>query len=449
MNRRAVDASLVLAGQVLGLGLSFLAGLVAARVFEPSLRGEYALLTTVAAFVSVLAGFGFAEAIVYFYRRGEADARRTATSISFVNAATALLVVGAGLLLCPWLAARYFPVGGATAAWVALGAGLLGIVVRNGLVFLQARGDFLRSSAFSLLQPALFVAGLAAIGLSGGGFEAAVGAFLLSFALPSLLLLVPLLRQASASALDGAHLGRVARFSMKSYANVALSQVNYRVDIFLVGALIPDLAQLADYHIAATVAGLLWILPDAYATAMYPRLAGLATERERSAETMMAVRIVLAPVLLLAVGLALAAPVLVPLVFGPSYAGAAPLTLLLLPGVVGMSVSKVLSRYFLSSNRQQIAALGMALGIGVKVVTLLAWIPRWSIAAAALAASAGYLATFVLSGAAFVYDADLRREDFREFPRRELRTFLRLGRTAWQALSPADGERLPRSGGGP
>jgi O-antigen/teichoic acid export membrane protein len=435
MTRRSVDAGLVLGGQVVGLGLSFLAGLVAARVFEPALRGEYALLTTVAAFVSVLAGFGFAEAIIFFYRRGEADARRTVTSITFVNGTTSLLVVAAGFVLSPWLAARYFPVGGSAAAWVALGAGLLAIVVRNGLVFLQAQGDFLRSSAFALLQPAVFVAALAAIGLGGGSFAAAVGAFLLSYALPAVLLLAPLLRQASPAALDGAHIGRVARFSMKSYANVALSQLNYRVDIFLVGALIPELAQLADYHIACTVAGLLWILPDAYGTAIYPRLAGLATLRERSAETMLAVRVVLAPVLLLSLGLAVAAPLLLPLLFGQSYAGAVPLTLLLLPGVVGMSVSKVLSRYFLSSDRQQIAALAMAVGVAVKAAGLIALIPRWQIAAASLAASAGYLTTLILASAAFVLDADLRREDFREFPQREVRIFVRMAREAWQRFS--------------
>lgn len=435
MSRRSVDAGLVLAGQVIGLGLSFLAGLVAARVFEPALRGEYALLTTVAAFVSVLAGFGFAEAIIFFYRRGEADARRTATSITCVNGATALLVLAVGFVLCPWLAARYFPAGGSTAAWVALGAGLLGIVLRNGLVFLQAQGNFLRSSAFSLLQPAIFIAALAAIGLGGGSFAAAAGAFFLSFALPALLLLVPQLREASLAALDGPHLRRVARFSVKSYANVALSQLNYRVDIFVVGALIPDLAQLADYHIACTVAGLLWILPDAYATAIYPRLAGLATLRERSAETVLAVRVVLAPVTLLALVLAAAAPLLLPLLFGQSYAGAVPLTLLLLPGVLGMAVSKVLSRYFLSSDRQQIAALAMAAGVAVKVAGLFALLPRFGIAAASLAASAGYLATLVLAAGAFASDAELRREDFREFPQRELRIGLRVAGDAWRRFA--------------
>jgi O-antigen/teichoic acid export membrane protein len=448
MNRRSVDAGLVLAGQVLGLGLSFLAGLVAARVFEPALRGEYALLTTVAAFVSVLAGLGFAEAIVFFYRRGEADAGSTARSILLVNGVTAALVLAAGVALCPWLAARYFPAGGASAAWAALGAGLLGIVVRNGLVFLQARGDFLRSSAFSLLQPALFVAALAAIGLFGGTFAAAVGAFLLSFAVPSALLVTPLLRPARAAALDRAHLGRVTRFSLKSYANVALSQLNYRVDIFVVGALVPDLARLADYHIACTVAGLLWILPDAYGTAIYPRLAGLATPRERSAETVLAIRVVLAPVLLLALGLVLAAPWLLPFVFGASYAGSVPLTLWLLPGVVGMSVSKLLSRYFLSSDRQQIAALGMAAGVAVKLLALFAWLPAWGITAASLAASAGYLATLLLCGAAFLFDAELRRDDFREFPAREVRVGLRLARDAWRSATGDAQRKLPGSDAG-
>jgi O-antigen/teichoic acid export membrane protein len=434
MSRRSVDAGFVLAGQVGGLGLSFLAGLIAARVFEPALRGEYALLTTVAAFVSVLAGLGFAEAVIFFFRRGEADARRTATSITLVNALTGAIVLGAGLAVSPWLASRYFPVGGREAAWAALGAGLLGIFVRNALVFFQAQGDFRRSSVYSLVQPTLFVSALVAIGLGGGSFAAAVAGFLLSFAVPALLLSAPLLREVSVRSLDRAHLARVVRFSGKSYANVALSQLNYRLDIFLVGALVPDLGRLADYHIACMVTALLWILPDAYGTAIYPRLAGLASERERSSETMLALRIVLAPVFALAVALALTAPVLLPLAFGDAYAGAVPLTLWLLPGVVAMAASKVLSRYFLSCDRHQIAAFAMGAGVAVKTALLVAWLPGRGIAAAPVAASAGYLATLALAGAAFLVRAELRGDDFRAFPAREVRISMRLARDAWQRL---------------
>jgi len=434
---RSIDAGLVLAGSVAGLGLSFVAGLLVARLFEPALRGEYAMLTTVSAFVSVLAGLGFAEAIIYFYRRGEADERRTATSILFVNSATSLLVIAAAFALGPWLAGRYFPAGGLTAAWIAIGAGLLAIFQRNGSAFLQARGDFLRSGAVLFLQPAVFVAALVAIGASGARFEVAVLVFGLSFAVPAVLVLAPLLRLLAPRALDAAYLARATRFSAKSYLNVALSQLNYRLDLFVVGALIPDLARLADYHIASTLAGLLWILPDAYATAVYPRLAGLASPRERSAETVMAVRAVLVPVIVLAVGLALAAPLLVPLLFGVRYSGAVPLTLLLLPGAIGMSVTKVLSRYFLSSNRQQLAAVGMAVGVLIDVAALFVLIPRWGIAAASVAASGAYLASLAVAGSAFLFGAELRREDFRGFPGREVRSYLAAVRAAWRRLRSA------------
>jgi O-antigen/teichoic acid export membrane protein len=443
--RRSTDASLVLAGNALALGLAFLAGLLAARVFEPALRGEYAMLTSVCAFVSVLSGLGFAEAIVYFYRRGEADPQRTATSIVFVNAGIALLVLGAAVALGPWLATRYFPTGGVAAAWVAVGAGLLGIVQRNGNALFQARGLFLRSSGVLILQPAVFVAALAAIGATGASFAVAVAMFGISFVLPALVVLVPLLPQVSPRALDVAYLGRVARFSAKSYVNVALSQLNYRLDLFIVGALIPDLARLADYHIASTLAGLIWILPDAYATAIYPRLAGLASERERSAEALMALRVVLVPVVVLAIGLAVAAPLFVPLLFGERYAGAVPLTLLLLPGTVAMSLNKVLSRYFLGSNRQQVAAFGMAAGVIIDVVALVVLIPRWGVTAAPIAASAAYFASLAVSGSTFLIGAELRREDFRGFPGREIRAYLRVARAAWQRLRV--GRNLPRAGG--
>ena len=62
--------------------------------------------------------------------------------------------------------------------------------------------------------------------------------------------------------------------------------------------------------------------------------------------------------------------------------------------------------------------------------------------------AAAILVAFVLSGAAFLYDAELRREDFREFPRRELRLSLGLARAAWQRVFPPAGGTLPGSGAG-
>jgi O-antigen/teichoic acid export membrane protein len=433
--RRSVDAGLIFAGHVVGLGLAFLSGLVSARVLAPALRGEYAMLTTLAQTITVLAGFGFGEAVVYFYRRGDADTRRTATSILVMNAVAALSLLGVALWFGPWLAEQYFPTGGIVAAWIAVGAGLLGVVQRNGTAFLQARERFLQSSGIGLLQPAFFLAVLAAVAWVGWSFDTLVAMFLVTFALPALLVLAPLLPQTGARAVDAPYIGRVMRFSVKSYANVALGQLNYRIGLFVIGALIPDLARLADYHIASTLAGLLWILPDAYSTAIYPRLAGLATERERSAETVSAVRIVVVPVVVMAVALAVAAPPLVPLLFGEDYAGAVPLTLLLLPGAVAMSVSKVLSRYFLSCNRQQMAALGMAVGVAVDVAALFVLTPRWGIVAAPVAATAAYLASLAVGAGAFLMGAELRREDARSFPARELRAYTRVARELFGRLS--------------
>jgi O-antigen/teichoic acid export membrane protein len=99
-----------------------------------------------------------------------------------------------------------------------------------------------------------------------------------------------------------------------------------------------------------------------------------------------------------------------------------------------MSVSKLLSRWFLSENRQQLAGLAMAAGVAVDIALLLYALPRWGIEAASVAASAAYAGTLAVSLAAFLASAELHREDLSDFPARELRAYPAALRAAWRRL---------------
>lgn len=425
--RRSTDAAIVVSSRFLLLGLNFGAGVVTARAFSPEARGEYGLFVTVSSFVTVFMSFGLSEAIVYFENRGEADVRRATTSVVLAVAVAVALTALASIWLIPWLAANYFPTGGAVLGALALSAGLATVVQHNSAAHYHAQRRFLRLSALMVVRPVVFMAALLWIWWTDAGLMAAATMFLATACLGGLVTFLPLARYVAPSSLNRAYLRSLVGFSAKSYANVAVNQLNYRIDMLLVGYLLVDLAAVASYSIAASLAALIWVIPDAYGQVIYPRLSAQEDERARTHEAVQGIRYVLMPVLAGAAFLWFGGPFLVPWIFGAAYASAADLIRLLLPGILAMSVSKILMRYFQSRNRHQLNTYWIVIAVLVNVAANWTLIPRYGASGAALSASLAWVVLAAGLSASFLAVAGMRRSDWSDFPMRDLRLFWRTG----------------------
>lgn len=424
------DAVFLLLARILAMGVAFAAGVATARMFPTGLRGEYAMLATIATFVSTFASLGFPESVIYFFRRSEAAVPRTVTTIALFNFVVALLVLAAAPLLAPWIAETYLPEGGEAVAWAALAAGVCAIVQRSSLAYQQAIHAFVRTGLIWLLQPTAFLFALGAIHAGDLGFRWVGLWFAASWALAAALAFLPLLPAMRLGSLDRAHFRDVLRFSLKSHANVAMNQLNYRLDMFVVAYLVPDLGQLAFYHVAASLAGLIWLLPDTYGIALYPRLAGGADARERTRQVIEALRLVGLVSLAAAAALAGIAGWGIPLLFGEPYAASVRPVLVLLPGVVCMGATKILSRQLLAENRHQWSAVCSLAGVVVNVAANWVLVPRFGVVGAAGAATIAYVVTSLGMVAATVPGWQTAREDWAAFPSRETKALLGMARGA-------------------
>lgn len=410
------DASVLLASQLASLGLVFFAGVVTARMYDPELRGEYAMLTTIAAFVAVLSNFGMIDALVYFHHRGEAA--RTPTAAILLSAIAACLGLSMSAFLVPWFARAYFPVGGIVLAWSAVVSGSVAVFQRNAGATHMACHRFVLPGVSSVVQPVAFLLALLLLGSFGLRWMAIAyaGAWVLSTAVVT----VPLARQVDIRSVDRAYLRGLLSFSSRSYAHVVFSQLNYRLDLFVVGYLLADLAQLAFYHVAGSLIALLWILPDAVGQAIYPRLTILEDERVRTRATVDAVRHVALLTGIGAFGLFAVSGAFVPLIFGARYDPAVLAVHLFLPGAVLMSIMKVLLRYLLSRNRHGLAVLASIAGLMTNVTANVILVRAYGLGGAAFAATLGWSVTSAVVALAFFCLGSHRREDWTAFPMREL-----------------------------
>jgi O-antigen/teichoic acid export membrane protein len=424
----------VLAAQMVTLALNFAVGVLAARIFTPELRGEWGMFVTAVSFVTVFTTLGLPEALVYFHRQGQADRGRAVTSVALGAMLSALIAVLAATLLVQPLAAGYFPTGGVALVWASFAAGAALVVLRNSTAFLQARHRFLAAGLCNLVLPAGVTTALVAVWYFDLALLDAGRLYVVATLVAAVVAFAPLVRWLDPRSLDVAYVKGLLRFSLKSYSQAIANQLNYRLDMFVVAYLVGSLAEVAYYHVAAGVAALLWVVPDSYGQVIYPRLAAYSNERDRTAETVMALRVVFAVVACAAVCVGLVAPWFIPLVFGDAYETSADLLLLLLPGVVAISLSKILTRYFVSRNRHQLNTYCIAVAIGVDVSTNAVLLPRLGIYGAPISASIAYVVMAAALSFVFIRTGDLRREDWAGFPGREIRLGVEMLRSRMRGL---------------
>lgn len=186
---------------------------------------------------------------------------------------------------------------------------------------------------------------------------------------------------------------RVARkllgYGLKDYLGGILQHGNYRMDYYLVNGFLGPGA-LGFYNVATGLAELLLHLPRSVAYALFPDVSSGRVQSRRQLFRIGGLTLLLAGAG--GVVLALAAPFLVPFLYGEAFRPAVSPFLFLLPGALGLTWGMLAEVYLKGQGRPGLAAIATGIGFLFTVVFDLLLIPRFGVAGAAGASSLAYLA---------------------------------------------------------
>jgi O-antigen/teichoic acid export membrane protein len=198
------------------------------------------------------------------------------------------------------------------------------------------------------------------------------------------------LRRASRSLLPALSLG--VRGQLGNLATF----FTYRLDVFIVNFFLGP-ADVGIYAVGVVVAEALWQVPQAAAVALFPRTARTGTSSDGAAEFTCAVsRHVLFIATLIGLALAVAAPILIPLVFGARFGDAVAVVWWILPGTVALSLGKLASADLAARGKPEYSSVFALVSLAVTVLLDFLLIPKMGIRGAALASSTAYLVDSLL-----------------------------------------------------
>jgi O-antigen/teichoic acid export membrane protein len=366
-----------------------LGGILLARTVGPTVRGEYAAITSWFGLALMVGGMGQPAALCFYVASDPGRARQYVATSRAMMLATGTLALAAGLLLAPILSRGN--AGVATGYRIAFAASIMAFVGASYTFSLQAR-DLRQWNVVRVSQPVLSVLAMAAL---WSVHLLTLHSALIATAGTMLLQLVWAYHSCRQTGLVPGHLQvwlarPLATYGVAQIAALTPAALNAYLDQLVLSQTVPP-ADLGRYAIAVSLTSVPIPLVAAIGNVAFPRLAA------RRIVTAATLRLQLLAVLAsagLAAGMlvpfALVAYWLVPFVFGAAYRGAVPLVWILTPGAIFLACGQVVGDLLRGRNHPNIVAWAQGLAAVFTVLLLITLLPIIGVSGAAIASTVSY-----------------------------------------------------------
>lgn len=395
------DSTATFVYRLLIFALTFLTGVVVTRALSPDQKGAYNLAMALPRLLIRFGNLGVGDAAIYEIGKKRHSLERVAGATIGIALAVSVFLVGIALMLQGPLTESFVKGVEPFLFYLALASIPFALLIDFAQDLLRGARDI---NAYNISRMShnlfLFITSIIFLFALRLGSPGAMVAALLTVVAEAVLALVMLRRYTKLSVnLDRGLIGDMAGFGLKASVMQMVMYLNYDLDIFIVNYFSVGTAAVGFYSLAAGLAETLWYFPNALTVVLFPNI---ASNIKRGGElTPKACRHVLFMTFVSSVLLALVSPVL-PYVYGASYAPMVMPLLLLLPGVVMLSIFKVLSTGFFGRGQPMLASWAALIGLVFQTALDIVLIPRLGINGAAIASSAAYTLMMVIGVALYV-----------------------------------------------
>jgi O-antigen/teichoic acid export membrane protein len=366
-----------------------LGGLIFARAMGPTVRGEYAAVTSWFGVLLMVGGVGQPAAVCFHVARDPARARGYVATSRAMMLVTGAIALAAGLVVAPVLAHGH--PGLADAYRIAFAGSSLAFIGASYTFSLQAT----RTARWNLVrvsQPFLALTGIFLLWrLRLLTLDTALGVLIVTMAIQLGYAYYWCRKSKLAPGHARVDLVRpLVRYGVAQIAALTPATVNAYLDQLLLSQLVPP-ADLGRYAIAVSITMIPVPLVSAIGNVAFPRLAArraVSADGRRLQRGAVVVSLVAASAILLPI--AAIAPWLIPEVFGPAYRGAVPLLWILTPGGIFLACSGVAGDLLRGLGQPGLVATAQGLAAVFTVILLVALVPSMGVAAAAIASTVSY-----------------------------------------------------------
>ena len=388
----------VFATRILQFGLNFATIFLIAAILGAAPSGEFTLLLTWIGMLYALGQLGMPAAMTFLAGRGRSlvSLERIGLWLTVALSLAIALVAIAALPLLERTVLQALAGGQVTTSDELLRAALLALpmqfLTQFGSGILYTRGH---NRVFNLIQvaeaAALVVLTLVLIGFAPYGVPGALTAYLVVNGVAAAAVAYQvhrLARRPEGSVGADASIGEFAHYGLRLYPQNITSFFSYRADVLLLSWMLGDLRIIGLYGLAVRIAETTFYVPDSISAMLYPAISA-SSKREADRLATSAARFTMLATSL-AVLVIVPAGVVAILVLPHDFLGAIPPLLIIMPGILSLSLSKVLAAYVSGLGRPVPTAIAATIALAINLAVNVTLIPAWGIAGAAAASLVSY-----------------------------------------------------------
>jgi O-antigen/teichoic acid export membrane protein len=423
----AFGASLIL------MPLSLANGILIARTVGPEGKGALDLILATAGLLIMVLAFSLPPGVTYVVAKGNTNVRALAFRLLGIAAAqTVITLLILVLLANTKYSTKFLPPG--VGRWLIPGIALfvlLELLTAHWRAMLVGRQQITKVNNVEMLGRLLqflLLFSVAAILASQRSRISVAVLFVLTLVVSGFINITLLLKLKPALNDDAgtASFREVVRFATPSYLGNLAQFLNYRLDVFIV-SIFAGYASVGRYTLAVGLGQLLWLLSNAAATVLLPKIA--AAEHENSAaHTMRVNRLSLAASFAGAIVLAVVATQFIPLFYGEAFRGSINALLWILPGIVAFSIVNVLAAYLSGIGKPRLNLFVATISLIATISLDVLLIPRFDIVGAAIASSVSYTLSAVLTIRYFIRETKTPFRDLLLLTSSDVRSMLDVAR---------------------
>ncbi len=213
-------------------------------------------------------------------------------------------------------------------------------------------------------------------------------------------------------------LGQVVRFGSAAHIGTILTNMEYRLDAFLLLYFL-NAAAVGIYSLGAALAQVVWYVSNSINNVLFPHLVE-TTEADRNQFTAKVLKYTFFANLLTVLGLAVAGYPLVELLYGTPFIEAYFVFLVLAPGLLLDSVGRVLAVWLKGSGRPLTLSWISGISLVVNIASNIVLIPIFGLYGAALASVISYTLRTMILCRLFVGESGVRLIELFRFSSAEL-----------------------------
>jgi O-antigen/teichoic acid export membrane protein len=230
----------------------------------------------------------------------------------------------------------------------------------------------------------------------------------------------------------------ILKFSIPCYFGDLVQFLNYRLDLFLVNYF-QGFAQVGLYTLAVSLAQMIWLVPRAFASIIFPKVAANGdNEVGNIQETIKLVKALSIVGLAAGILLGLGGYPFINFFYGKNFVESYLPLLLLLPGVISFGVVNILASYIIGIGKPKVNLNIALIGLLFTLVLDIFLIPRFSIVGAAIASSISYMASSVITMVYFSWLVHIPLQRLMIPDRNDWQNLFAAGRNIYKYFSSKD-----------